>query len=185
MSKKIAVIGGDMRQITMGENLEKDGYDVIIYGFNEENVWKNAKYTNDIDEALKDRNIVILGLPASIDNNTVNTPCWNSKLYIDDLLEHLNSTILLTGGRISEELLSKFSSCNINCIDYFKREDLNILNGIPTGVSKGGQKNLHPFQFSKKKICYHAPLQPLYPIPLYILHPKIHQAPKCCQPPYL
>lgn len=138
MSKKIAVIGGDMRQIFMAQCMDGEGYDVTLYGFDRTHLWRGANYAKSIEDAVADAKVVVLGLPASIDKATVNTPCWNGRLYIEDILQKMEPESVLAGGMISEELEIKCRARNLIPADYFKREDLTILNGIPTAEGAVG-----------------------------------------------
>ena len=38
MGRRITVIGGDLRQITVAESLAKDGFDVSVFGFDKKYV---------------------------------------------------------------------------------------------------------------------------------------------------
>ena len=73
----ISVIGGDLRQKILAEFLEKDGFSVKTAGFDMEE--SDSEY--DISDLAKS-DVVILPLPVSYDNTSVNTPLGKDTIYI-------------------------------------------------------------------------------------------------------
>lgn len=131
MSKKIAVIGGDMRQLAMAEHMAKDGLNVVVYGFRKELLWSGAGYALSLADALCGSKFIVLGLPAATDD-CINAPCYDEKIYLSDFFDSICGVPTVIGGRISEKFRQMCSENYINVIDYFAREDLTILNTIPT-----------------------------------------------------
>ncbi len=123
----ISVIGGDLRQKILAEFLEKDGFSVKTAGFDMEE--SDSEY--DISDLAKS-DVVILPLPVSYDNTSVNTPLGKDTIYIKDILENMPKESVLLGGRISEYLRGEMDSYGINYSDYFMREELMVQNAIPT-----------------------------------------------------
>lgn len=123
----ISVIGGDLRQKILAEFLEKDGFSVKTAGFDMEE--SDSEY--DISDLAKS-DVVILPLPVSYDNTSVNTPLGKDTIYIKDILENMPKESVLLGGRISEYLQGEMDSYGINYSDYFMREELMVQNAIPT-----------------------------------------------------
>lgn len=123
----ISVIGGDLRQKILAEFLEKDGFSVKTAGFDMEE--SDSEY-DILDLAKSD--VVILPLPVSYDNTSVNTPLGKDTIYIKDILENMPKESVLLGGRISEYLRGEMDSYGINYSDYFMREELMVQNAIPT-----------------------------------------------------
>ena len=130
MDYKFAVVGGDMRQIKMAEHLETLGYVVSLCGFDGQ--CSEIKIGTDIVTAIKDADVVVLGLPASTDKTSVNTPFYGKKIYIDDLLAYMKRGALLCGGMICDAISTKAKKRGVRCTDYFEREELAVLNAIPT-----------------------------------------------------
>ena len=123
----ISVIGGDLRQKILAEFLEKDGFSVKTAGFDMDE--SDSEY--DISDLAKS-DVVILPLPVSYDNTSVNTPLGKDTIYIKDILENMPKESFLLGGRISEYLRGEMDSYGINYSDYFMREELMVQNAIPT-----------------------------------------------------
>ncbi|MGN0182625.1 MAG: dipicolinate synthase subunit DpsA [Candidatus Ornithomonoglobus sp.] len=131
MFRRISVIGGDLRQLTLARMLISDGYDVLIYGFTKDIKADGIPQTDDLTEAL-DCDIVILPVPVSFDNKNINTPFSDSELPIDDLIEKINPLSILFGGRISDYISERLTARGIKHSDYMARDELAIRNAVPT-----------------------------------------------------
>ena len=131
MFKSVAVIGGDLRQITLAKMMAADGYNVTVYGFTENIVMENIFQTDDIKLAL-DNEIIILPVPVTFDGLYINTPYSENKITIKRLVSHINPLSLVFGGRISKELSDELSRKGVKHRDYMTRDELAIKNAIPT-----------------------------------------------------
>ena len=131
MFKRVSVIGGDLRQLTLAKMLAKDGYDVTIYGFRNYSDSSLINATDDINLALSS-DIIILPVPVSFDGININTPYQDEKLPCDTLIDTLNPLSLVFGGRISEKVSQKLGERGIKHRDYMTRDELAIKNAIPT-----------------------------------------------------
>lgn len=131
MFKSVAVIGGDLRQITLAKMMAADGYNVTVYGFSESISEENISQTDDIKLAL-DNEIIVLPVPVSFDGLYINTPYCDSKLTIKRLVAHINPLSLVFGGRISKDLSDELSRKGVKHKDYMTRDELAIKNAIPT-----------------------------------------------------
>lgn len=127
MARTISVIGGDLRQLTLAELLQNDGFDVFVFGFGENSKSDIYKFSKNLDEALNS-DILILPMPLSIDKINLNTPFQKEKISLSDLKSTRASLIL--GGRIFDEIYELFE--NKTVIDYYEREELMIKNSVPT-----------------------------------------------------
>lgn len=131
MFRRISVIGGDLRQLTLARMLISDGYDVIIYGFTKDIKADGIPQTDNLTEAL-DCDIVILPVPVSFDNKNINTPYSDSELSIDEFMEKINPLSIIFGGRISGCISRKLTARGIKHSDYMTRDELAIRNAVPT-----------------------------------------------------
>ena len=129
MFKTVSVIGGDLRQLTLADELRKDGYDVSVFGFTDKISYE--KNTTDIDIIL-DSEIVILPVPVSFDGVYINTPYSDTKLTVSELCEKLNPVSLVFGGCISNTLSQTLTKKGIKHRDYMLRDELAIKNAVPT-----------------------------------------------------
>ena len=131
-NRSFAIIGGDLRQVKMANALAQDGYCVKIIGFNDIEFHKDIGIINNIGDAVKDTDIVVAPLPCSLDNETVNAPFYHSDIYFKDLFKQLSKNHVFLGGKISDKVMKLAQVYNIYPIDYFNREELIVLNTIPT-----------------------------------------------------
>ncbi|MCH5184886.1 MAG: dipicolinate synthase subunit DpsA [Oscillospiraceae bacterium] len=127
----ISVIGGDLRQTTVARLLRDDGFDVSLYGFDSGVNTYCIKKAGDISSAAQS-DILIMPLPLSCDNETVNAPFSGNKIYISDILENVRKDTILLGGRINDYLKGEFSAYSLNWRDYLLREEMAIQNAVPT-----------------------------------------------------
>ncbi|MPM35965.1 Dipicolinate synthase subunit A [bioreactor metagenome] len=129
--KKIAVVGGDLRQIKLAESLLQDGFDVSVYGFDR---FEDDHMIPTIDDLnmIKEAESVILPLPVTNDDVHLNMPMSCLELPLKEVLSLVNAKSIVFGGMISRETIDMANYCDISLIDYYNREELIILNALPT-----------------------------------------------------
>lgn len=130
MFKTISVIGGDLRQLAAAQFMRKDGFDVILYGF-EDTDKHGIRDTSDMLGALC-ADAIILPVPVSFDGEYVNMPFSKKQLSITELIAKLNPAAVVFGGQIKPELAEALEQRGIKYCDYLKREELAIRNAVPT-----------------------------------------------------
>jgi len=122
---KVAVIGGDLRQLVVAKLFAEKGIETAVYGFD--------LYTGDFPPVTKCRTsadalhgaaAVILPLPCKTDKGSLNAPLHEGIILLEDLLGCTTDEQIVCGGMLSE------SRPNIH--DYYEREELKVLNAIPT-----------------------------------------------------
>lgn len=133
MDKKFLVCGGDLRQIKVANMLSYYGYSVSAYGFGAyEDFSPSVKYFAELGKALEDAEIIILPLPCSADAETINMSISKEKLYFSDLFKEMNKNQIIVAGKVPEKVENLAKMYNIYIADYFDREELEVLNAIPT-----------------------------------------------------
>ncbi len=120
--KRILIIGGDSRIKYLGKALETDGFGV-------ETFLGDEPLKNAIDRA----DAVVLGLPASKNDKTVDAPELKEDIFIKDLFKLVGKNKLLLAGKMSEGMKAVADVFGVRWVDYFMRDELEILNAIPTG----------------------------------------------------
>jgi dipicolinate synthase subunit A len=129
---RYTVIGGDLRNVKLAEAISEDGNQVNLYGF------KNAGFdllipeNENIEAAIDDSEIVIGPLPCSNDNETLNAPFHDEKILVNEIFKIMKKNQLFIAGRISEKLKQLAKAYNVYCIDILEREEMAVLNAIPT-----------------------------------------------------
>ncbi len=137
MSKKakLAILGGDLRQIAVAEELSSWGFIVELWGIDKGiSVFADSWIYEDWEAAIKDCRAVILPLPASADGVRINCPLLSTSggLKIAKLLDTVAPGTLIIGGKLHSALKLAAEDCGTQCIDYFLREELQIKNAVPT-----------------------------------------------------
>ena len=132
MGRKIAVIGGDLRQTLVADFLTKDGFDVWIYGFDGEHIPRGVNVAKTLSDALSKTRTVILGITPLDDKMNIKTPFFKDCLSVSSLLSLVEPGSLIVGGKLPEKLTNLCASAGIRCVDYAEREDFAVLNAVPT-----------------------------------------------------
>ena len=124
------IAGGDLRNIHIA-NLLTEKNEVLTIGFDNTEQFKNEiqAYQN-LSQIQKEIDYLVLPLPVTVDNVTLNTPLFCGKLLLDDILNIRAKTIF--GGMLNDKVKLLCEHKNIYIEDYFKREELAIYNAIPT-----------------------------------------------------
>ncbi len=119
--KRILIIGGDSRTEYLSKALAEDGF--IVEKFSGKEALKGA-----IDRA----DAVVLGLPASKDDKTVDAQDLEESILLKDLFRLIGKNKLLLAGKMSEAMRAVADVFGVRWVDYFMREELEILNSVPT-----------------------------------------------------
>lgn len=119
--KRILIIGGDARTQYLAEALENDGF--MVKTFDESQPLKTA-----VDEC----DAVVLGLPCSRDDKTVDAPNITEGVLLKDLFRMMGRNKLLLAGKMSPGVKAVADVFGVKWVDYFMREELEILNAVPT-----------------------------------------------------
>jgi len=130
---KIGVIGGDLRQLVAAMELAEEGYETAVFGFDSyEGSLGMITRCVAVEDAVRDSSVVVLPLPYSIDKLHLNTPLSQNEIHLDYLFSLFDENQLIIGGKFDLLAESFALKKSLKLIDYYKREDLAILNAIPT-----------------------------------------------------
>lgn len=128
ISKKFGIIGGDMRQYYLAESLKKDGHKIQITGFENYKIKTDFIDNCTLSDISENSDYIILPLPISRDGINLISPFSEKKLNLDFIKNLENKKIF--GGSIPDTINLKIST-NSKIYDFY-REDLMILNAVPT-----------------------------------------------------
>lgn len=128
---KLAVIGGDVRQLWLASALHDDGYEVAVYGFGSNNIIGGAVRCSQLSDALGLCDAVILPLPYSSDGRRVNCPLGGD-IPLVDVFNGIEKGTLVLGGRLDDNAKKHADTAGIILEDYFESEEVCIANAIPT-----------------------------------------------------
>ena len=123
MKKSVFILGGDLRQITVKNLLEREGFDVTALGLSEGEI--------QLDK-LKKADILIFPVPTSNDGVTLNAPLSKTKTDLSEIIGEINGKCLVLGAKMPENFVKMITEKGAKYIDYFSREELIVKNAIPT-----------------------------------------------------
>lgn len=132
MKKYFSIIGGDQRNIKLAELLISDGHTIYTYGFENARLAENINKCNEIYSAIGKSEIIIGPTPFSNDEKNVNAPFHTGEISIDKVISAMTPNKVLIAGKISEVVLNLASTGDVVAIDLLERDDMSILNAIPT-----------------------------------------------------
>ncbi len=120
------ILGGDNRSLYLGEYLENQGFKVCYYAFN------HTECYNSLDEAMNSSDVIVLPLPFTKDRLTLNTPLFDDRVLISDILALLSNKKMVFGGQLLKSFCEELESRNCPYCDYFLLDELAIYNAVPT-----------------------------------------------------
>lgn len=120
------ILGGDDRSLYLGEYLEKQGFKVCYYAFNQTDCYKT------LTEAVNEANCIILPLPLTRDRTTLNTPLFDETVLLSDICALAIPDKLFLGGKIPTSCCEEIRSRGAECYDYMKLDELALYNAVPT-----------------------------------------------------
>ena len=132
---KIAFIGGDMRQVRAINRISESGREVAVFGFNRDVIHKmdnSVVKAENIAAIPSDIRVFVLPLPYSMDGENIKAPFFDGTITISELLQAIPPESVLLAGRADARLEALAEVYGIKLIDYFKREELMVLNAVPT-----------------------------------------------------
>jgi len=150
---KFTVIGGDKRNIALAEMLFRQGHDVRLFGCvnNERELPMQCKLLN---EAIREAQYIIGPTPCSLGGGALNAPFHNGPLYVEDLFRLIEPHQVFIAGYVKPEVLKLAEEYGIHIIDMLKREELLVLNAIPTALQLGDKKILFRYYHRLcKRLC--------------------------------
>ena len=134
MSREITflIAGGDLRQIYAAKALARE-FKVYAAGFDKNVVdFSGIEHIENINDMKERVDCIVLPLPASNDGVFVNTPFSKQNIPLTSLTSMLKDGGTVFGGKFDARTLRIFNKFGVDTVDYFEREELNVLNAVPT-----------------------------------------------------
>lgn len=130
---KIAVLGGDERELILVAELVKTGATVVVAGFPREKVYHGAFVVNSVEEACKDIEVLILPLPGTNDKGVIRAVYAEQELQLTEkAVASIASNGLIIIGSARKFLKEWTSKYKLNLLEIVEMDDIAILNSIPT-----------------------------------------------------
>lgn len=133
--KELGFIGGDMRQIRVINEFSRMKRDVRIYGFEKA---KGAVFEDSVtvcasaEDVISGSRVIILPLPYTSGREIINAPYSDKELHTGDIMRLMKEGQILLLGKADEGISAIAKLYGVHFIDYFDREELAVLNAIPT-----------------------------------------------------
>lgn len=127
MINKLLIIGGDIRQLYISYYLESLGYEIYLYGLPA----TVKKCEPKIKDAIKKADAVIFPLPISKDGKRIYS-IVPVKETLDEIINFIDADKIVFAGMVDRGIKTKLSNRNIKIYDYFEREDVTVMNTVPT-----------------------------------------------------
>ena len=127
-AKNIWVAGGDPRQAALAALLADDGHSVHTYALEQGQGMRCEESMEGADRA----DCVVLPLPAVGADGKLNAPLAEGRHDLSEILDALRPGQLVCAGMVGEKLQAMAGSRRLVLRDYFAREELAVLNAIPT-----------------------------------------------------
>ena len=127
-AKNIWVAGGDPRQAALAGLLADEGHSVHTYALEQGAGMKCERSMAGADRA----DCVVLPLPAAGPDGKLNAPLSAESHDVTEVLDALRPGQLVCAGMAGEELNAMAEERDLVLRDYFAREELAVLNAIPT-----------------------------------------------------
>ena len=130
----ISFIGGDQRQIRVISGFSKMGCNIKTFGFENATFPSgiNVNFSGSAKECIAGADVIILPLPYNTGEDILNNTFSDTKIYISDIVSNISEKQILFAGRVDNRLKALAELYNIKLIDYTEREELSVLNSIPT-----------------------------------------------------
>ncbi len=121
------IIGGDKRQLFTADYFKNIGKTVSFYGVSDERISCKAS----LSDAVKNADAIILPLPLTKDGKRIYSDP-TIKETVDDIAGVLNSDHIVFAGMLNNSTMNKLLKNNPKVFDYFRRDEVSILNSVPT-----------------------------------------------------
>ncbi len=120
-------LGGDMRSIYAAGRLNKQ-FDTFLFGFEELDFIPETPMLREIGKYKS----IVLPLPASVDGVNINAPYSKNKIPLQIIANAIESGGTVYCGKAPTGLVSICEENNLKLVDYFEREELAVMNAVPT-----------------------------------------------------
>ena len=126
MQRRIAIIGGDMRQVYLAQMLLEEGQDVVTWGLEK----GDGPRPVPLHMALE-ADVLILPLPVCR-GGKLNLPLTDTALDPEQLWPRLRYDQLVLGGMTGELAPRLMTEFGLTVVDYYRREEIQVTNAVPT-----------------------------------------------------
>lgn len=124
MKKTVSVLGGDPRQLCLAELFREEGYKVHTWGL------APPEEEPPLAQAASGELVV---LPQPVSRDGTHLDARRGALLLEDLWPMVRGPgRVVLGGRVDPETEASARAAGVELIDYFRREELQVANAVPT-----------------------------------------------------
>lgn len=130
---KIAVLGGDERELILVAELVRMGATVVVAGFPRDRVGHGAFVVNNLEDACKEAEVVILPLPGISTEGVIRAVYSEQELKLseNDIKSMAPNAIVIIGS--ARKFLKEWVNARgLTLLEVADMDDIAILNSIPT-----------------------------------------------------
>lgn len=130
---KIAVLGGDDREIILVSELVKMGATVVVAGIPRDKIGHGAFSVNTVKEACKEAEVVILPLPGTRPDGVIRAVYMEDKLVLtEEAISSVSPGALIIIGSARQFLRDWASRYGLKLLEIIEMDEIAVLNSIPT-----------------------------------------------------
>ena len=130
---KLALLGGDLRQMITARSLAAEGYEITVFAMDTyAGDFGGVKCASDLASAVADADLVVLPLPVTRDGERLHCPLSRTDVLLTDVFAAMKPGQRTVGGKVSSDVRALAASYGITVTDYFEREELAVANAVPT-----------------------------------------------------
>lgn len=126
---RAVLAGGDIRQVYLGQLLLQHGIQTQTVGLERET---QLPICSDMREAFSNSDVIILPLPVTREKSRLNAPLANKPYPLTAVLDAIPANKPVYGGAVPKMVHDMAARRGIQVRDYLEREELALLNAIPT-----------------------------------------------------
>lgn len=132
--RRILVIGGDKRQFYLAQKARIEQHTVAVYGFDNYHSPDDDGIlrVKNLSESIREYDIILLPVPMISKSGEINMPLSQTSLFPEELEETDLLGKIIFGGKIPKTFLSSALKSGARIYDYMEREELAVLNAVPT-----------------------------------------------------
>jgi len=127
-----AIVGGDLRQVYMANELTNLGFSVVVYGLDSGYLSEMCTIANSLNDAISHAKNIVGPIPLTKDKKTVVCQIKKEDLTLENLKNLLNENHVFFAGCISEDMIHFCESNKIAVYDFMENEELAVFNTIAT-----------------------------------------------------
>lgn len=149
MTYDFAVIGGDLRQVYMAEDLSSRGFSVLLYGLENLTVKADMEHAASLAQAIDSSKVILTPIPFTKNGIHILSVDTKPDLTPEILCSHLKKGHKLYGGCFTDSIRNFCKTGGIYFNDFMEEEEVTLFNTIATAegtileaiLNSGG--NLH------------------------------------------